>query len=90
MNLNDFLSGLVGGSLTYPAANFILSQLPEEYTRRTRFFMVLALSFALAGGAYGVQVWLGSVVYSPDGLFTAMATAFSVSQTLWGAFKANK
>lgn len=88
MNLNDFLSGLVGGGLTFPAANFILDQLPETITRRYRFFIVLALAFALSCGAYGLQIWLGYAVYSPDGLFLAMTTGFTVSQAIWGARKA--
>ena len=88
MNLSDFLGGLVGGGLTFPAANFILDQLPDTTNRRWRFFIVLALSFALACGAYGLQIWLGFVAYTPDGLFFAMTTGFTTSQIIWGARKA--
>jgi len=90
MNLEQFLSGLAGGALTYPAANAILEMLPETLSRRVRFFVVVALAFGLACGAYGIQVYFGFSTYSNDGLFSAMAVAFTTSQMLWGAIQANK
>jgi hypothetical protein len=91
--LSTFLASLAAGGGTFLAAKWLLGQAIEAgycHTRRQRFFAVYLLSFILAAGAYGLQVYLGYAAYSPDGLFAACVTAFAASQALWGIFEAKE
>jgi hypothetical protein len=88
-----FLASLAAGGGTFLAAKWLLRQAIEAgycHTRRQRFFAVYLLSFILAAGAYGLQVYLGYAAYSPDGLFAACVTAFAASQALWGISEAKE
>lgn len=92
-SLASFLASLVAGGGTFLAAKWLLQQAMAEgfcHTRRQRFFAVYLLSFVLAGGAFALQVWLGYVVYSTEGLFAACVTGFAASQALWGLFEAKE
>lgn len=88
-SLAGFLTSLAAGGGTFLAGKWLLLQLPG-LSRRQRFFTIYLLSFGLAGGAYGLQVYLGQVAYSPEGLFAACVTAFAASQALWGVFEAKE
>lgn len=91
--LSTFLASLAAGGGTFLAGKWLLGQAVEAgycTARRQRFFAVYLLSFILAAGANGLQIYLGYVAYSPDGLFAACVTAFAASQALWGIFEAKE
>ena len=90
--VSGFLASIVAGGGTFLIAKWFLSNWPKwvDLSRQWRFFSVYALSFGLAGGAYGLQVWLAYVLFSVDSLFAVCVTAFATSQALWGIFEAGK
>lgn len=89
LTLEAALSGLIGGTLTYPAAKYIFTEIDSwredgEYTAKQKRFISLAISFGLSAVALGVAALLGVAAITPETIFTAGVSAFTASQTLHG------
>jgi drug/metabolite transporter superfamily protein YnfA len=95
MDVSSFaglLTSIASGAGTFLIVQWLLTNLEQwqGLTRQVRFFSIYALSFALATGAYGLQVYAAYAVFSWDALLAVCVAAFATSQALWGIFKAGK
>jgi hypothetical protein len=90
VELSSLLSGLVSGTLTVPAAGWLLQQFPQ--IKYHRMFAV-ALSFLLGTGAFLLSGWLG---YDPwpagpaawtEALWPVWAAAFTASQIVLSGYR---
>lgn len=85
MTLEEFILGILAGSLSYPAARFLFAEFaPGDISSRAKRGWAYVVSFVLALAALGAGWALGYVEITPDTVFTAFATAFGTSQALHG------
>lgn len=83
MSLEEFIIGILAGSLSYPVARFVFQEaVPSYLSARTKRLIAYAVSFALAVVALAAGQYFGYVQIEPDTVFTAFVTAFSTSQAL--------
>jgi MFS family permease len=85
MTLEEFILGILAGSLSYPVARYLYAEFaPTDISRRTKRLGAYGVSFALALAALAGGHVFGYVEITPDTVFMAFATAFGTSQALHG------
>ena len=90
MGLEEFITGILAGSASYPVARFLFSELvPATTNAKAKRLLSYIVSFALAVVALSIGSYLGYADVSPETTFTAFVTAFSTATALHGVFELN-
>jgi hypothetical protein len=79
------LGTVLTGAGTFGVANWLFAYLAScgvSVTPVQKRVLVLPVSLAIAGAAYGIGIALGIYTFTPDGLLLAFTAAFTASQ-MW-------
>ena len=93
LTLEAALSGLIGGTLTFPVAQWLFNEIDAwsdgEFSWKWKRLLSFILSFGLSFLALGVADWLDISQVTPETIFVAFFSGFGTSQALHGWLASN-